>query len=178
MKNIEIISSAVSLILKAALLAANWVGKKRKVGLEEIVKMDVEEKNKEIVFLRDRIYQLETQVSILQKQMNKKKSGNHNHYSLKERFYILWYMEYFQIPRRKVSEYFGITRSTLYWWLHKIDEMPGNTAEPVNKTPDEIALFIWEISKKNIDWGRVRITNQLALLKIFISASTVRNILS
>jgi len=42
----------------------------------------------------------------------------------------------------------------------------------------EIAVLIWEITKSNIDWGRVRIANQLALLNIFISASTVRNILN
>jgi transposase InsO family protein len=32
-------------------------------------------------------------------------------------------------------------------------------------------------SRDNIDWGRVRISNQLKLLNIFLSASTVRNIL-
>jgi hypothetical protein len=41
-----------------------------------------------------------------------------------------------------------------------------------------IASLIWEITKANISWGGVRIANQLALLNIFISASTVRNILN
>ncbi len=48
---------------------------------------------------------------------------------------------------------------------------------PANKTPKEITALIWEITKSNISWGRVRIANQLSLLNIFISASTVRNIL-
>ncbi len=37
--------------------------------------------------------------------------------------------------------------------------------------------LVWRISRDNIDWGRVRISNQLKLLNIFLAASTVRNIL-
>jgi transposase InsO family protein len=36
---------------------------------------------------------------------------------------------------------------------------------------------MWEITKANLSWGRIRIANQLKLLNIFLSASTVRNIL-
>jgi transposase InsO family protein len=36
---------------------------------------------------------------------------------------------------------------------------------------------VWEITKANLSWGRIRIANQLKLLGIFLSASTVRNIL-
>jgi hypothetical protein len=86
-------------------------------------------------------------------------------------------METFQIPRRRVSEYFGLARSTLYRWLHKIEDQQ-QTSIPANKTPMEIASLIWEITKSNINWGRIRIANQPALLNIFISASAVRNILN
>ncbi|MHC4440637.1 MAG: transposase, partial [Planctomycetota bacterium] len=48
---------------------------------------------------------------------------------------------------------------------------------PANKTPADVVALVWEIAKSNISWGRVRIANQLGLLNIFISASTVRNIL-
>ena len=47
----------------------------------------------------------------------------------------------------------------------------------MNKTPTEIALLVWEITKANLSWGRIRIANQLRLLGIFLAASTVRNIL-
>jgi hypothetical protein len=63
-----------------------------------------------------------------------------------------WHMEAFQIPRRRVSRYFGIARSTLYRWLHKIaDQKPSNTA--ANKTPTELATLAWEITKANLSWG-------------------------
>jgi hypothetical protein len=60
MKQKEIIVYAVSMILKAALLAAAWAGKIRKRGLESIAELSIDEKDKEILFLCDRIYQLET----------------------------------------------------------------------------------------------------------------------
>lgn len=47
----------------------------------------------------------------------------------------------------------------------------------LDKTPAEIAALAWEITRANLSWGRIRIANQLKLLNIFLSASTVRNIL-
>ena len=47
----------------------------------------------------------------------------------------------------------------------------------MNKTPTGIAFLVWEITKANLSWGRIRTANQLKLLNIFLSASTVRNVL-
>ena len=174
-KNLDIITHAVSLIVKAVLLAARFSGRVRKRSLKRLAAMDTDAKAKEILFLEDKVYQLRMQVSILQKQLNKK--GKNPRYTVHERLLVLWHMEAFQIPRRQVVEYFGIARSTLYRWLHKIEDQTTSTM-PANKTPMEIASLVWEITKANIHWGRVRIANQLALLNIFISASTVRNILN
>ena len=137
--------------------------------------MDADAKDKEILFLKDKVYQLEIQVSILQKRIQKRQKKPR--YTLRERLFILWHIETFGIARRKVTEHLGVSRSTLYRWLHQVNDT-RHTRIPANKTPLEIAVLIWEITKSNIDWGRVRIANQLALLNIFISASTVRNILN
>jgi hypothetical protein len=94
----EIIPYAVSMILKAALLAATWAGKVRKRGLKSIAKLSIDEKDKEIFFLKDQIYQLESRIKILQKHIPS--SSSKTRYTLKERLFILWHMEYFQIPRR------------------------------------------------------------------------------
>ena len=174
-KQKEIIVYAVTMILKGALLAAAWAGKIRRHGLESIVNMPISEKDKEILFLRDRIYQLETRLSIFQKQYQS--TSSKPRYSLKERLFILWHMEYFQIPRRKVTKTFGIARSTLYRWLKRINDESNSTQHPWNKTPESLAALVWCISRDNIDWGRVRIANQLKILNIFLAASTVRNIL-
>jgi len=50
--------------------------------------------------------------------------------------------------------------------------------DAANKTPTEIASPVWEITKSNVNWGRIRIANQLVLLNIFISAFIVRKILN
>jgi len=69
-------------------------------------------------------------------------------------------METFQTPRRKVTEHLCVSRSTLYRWLNNIEDQ-NQTNIPANKTPKEIASLIWEITKSNVSWGRVRIANQL-----------------
>ena len=137
--------------------------------------MPIDEKDKEIVFLRDRIYQLETQITIFQETIHS--SSGKTRYSLKERLLILWHIKYFQIPKRHVTRSFGIARSTLYRWLRRIDDEPVSTQRPWNKTPELLAALVWRISRDNVNWGRVRISNQLKLLNVFLAASTVRNIL-
>jgi len=171
MKHLDIITVAVSLLLKATILAGQWSGRASRRGMEKLVAMD-----KELFLLRDKIVQLKTQVAILQKRIKKRKRNPR--YTLRERLFILWHMETFQVSRRRVTEYFGVARSTLYRWLYQIDDKKKLSIVPANKTPKEIASLVWEITKANVDWGRVRIANQLALLNIFIAASTVRNILN
>jgi transposase InsO family protein len=170
----EIVNVAVSLLVKAALLAARFSGRVRRRSLKRLAAMDTDAKAKEILFLKDRVYQLETQVSVLQKHHRKK--GKKPRYEVRERLLILWHVEAFQIPRRKVFRHFGIARSTLYRWLHQIEDQTPCSG-PVNKTPSEIASLVWQITRANLSWGRIRIANQLKLLGIFLSASTVRNIL-
>ena len=174
-KNLDIITYAVSLIIKAAIIAAQFSGRARKKSLKRLAAMDIYEKDKELLFLRDAVNQLRMQLAILQKGLQKKQ--NNKRYTLREKLFIICYMETFQIPRRRVTEYLGIARSTFYRWLHKIQD-DNEIRIPANKTPMEIASLVWEITKANVSWGRVRIANQLALLNIFISASTVRNILN
>ena len=174
-KQKEIIAYAVSMILKAALLAAAWAGRARRRELESIAKMTIDEKDKEIVFLHDRIYQLETQITIFKKQIHS--SSGKARYNLKERLFILWHFEYFQIPRCHITKTFGIARSTLYRWLKRIDDEPNSVQQPWNKTSELLAAIVWRISRDNINWGRVRISNQLKLLNVFLAASTIRNIL-
>ena len=108
--------------------------------------MDITEKDKEILFLRDKVDQLKMQVSILYKGIQKKQ--NNHRYTIREKLFIICYMETFQIPRRRITEYLGIARSTFYRWLRKIqDDKQANI--PANKTPNEIAALVWEITKSN-----------------------------
>ena len=70
-QNIDIINAAVERIIKATILAAQFSGRTRKRSLKRLAAMDVDSKDKEIIFLRDRVNQLKTQISILQKECRK-----------------------------------------------------------------------------------------------------------
>ena len=109
--NIEIVNAAVSLIIKAALLASRFSGRARKRSLKRLSKMNVDEKDKEIIFLSDKVDQQQMQITILQKGLQKKHKNKR--YTLREKLFILSYMETFQVPRRRVTEYLGIAKSTL-----------------------------------------------------------------
>ena len=173
--NIEIVNAAVTLIIKAAILAARFSGRVRKRSLKRLSRMGVDDKDKEIIFLRDTVDQQQMQITILQKGLHKKHTNKR--YTLREKMFILSHMEIFQVPRRRIKEKLGIAKSTLYRWLHKIEDQTQSRIPP-NKTPAEIAALVWEITKTNVNWGRVRVANQLALLNISLAASTVRNILN
>jgi len=138
-ENIEIVNAAVALIIKAALLAAQYSGRVRQRSLKCLSKMDADEKDKEILFLRDTVNQQKLQIAILQKGLQKK--NNNKRYKLREKLFILCYMETFQVARRRVTEHLGIARSTLYRWLHRIEEK-SRAVMPANKTPAEIAALV------------------------------------
>ncbi|MHC4168869.1 MAG: hypothetical protein ACYSWQ_18115 [Planctomycetota bacterium] len=71
LKNLGIITSAVALIIKAVIMAGRFSGAVRKRSLRRLAAMDADTKDKEILFLKDKLYQLQTQVSILQKRVRK-----------------------------------------------------------------------------------------------------------
>lgn len=58
--NIKIINTAVELIIKAAILAARFSGRVRKRSLKRLAVMDVDSKDREIIFCRDTVDQLKT----------------------------------------------------------------------------------------------------------------------
>jgi len=74
-----------------------------------------------------------------------------------------------------------VSRSSVRRWLKGFEQgrlgKRNEPKEPVNKTPREIAELIWEIFRQNPLWGRHRIAMTLWGLRVFVAASTVRNVL-
>jgi len=54
----DTITFAVSLIIKAVIIAARFSGRVRKRSLKRLAAMDINEKDKEMLFLTDKLYQL------------------------------------------------------------------------------------------------------------------------
>lgn len=129
----------------------------------------------ELVMLHAKVAELESRVTILRALLGDRESRPHT--TLRQRLAIICHIELFDIPKRRITEYFGIARSTFDRWRR--DALGKITArkEPANKTPVHLAAFVWDMFSKNPWWGKVRQSQQLALLGIFLSPSTVRNIL-
>ena len=71
-ENLDVLNTAVSLLIRAVLLAARFSGRVRRRSLKRLVAMNADAKAKEILFLKDRVNELQMQVSILQKHLHKK----------------------------------------------------------------------------------------------------------
>ena len=57
-KNLGIITTAVALIIKAVIMAGRFSGTVRKRSLRRLEAMDADTKDKEILFFKDKLYQL------------------------------------------------------------------------------------------------------------------------
>jgi hypothetical protein len=90
-ENLEFLNIAVSLLSRAALLAARLSGRVRQRSLKRLSAVDADAKAKEILYLKDRVYQPEMQLAILQKQLTRK--GTKPRYEVRERLLILWPIE-------------------------------------------------------------------------------------
>jgi len=61
-ENLDILNAAVSLLVKAVLPAARFSGRVRKRSLKRLAAKDGDAKAEQILFLEDRVYQLEMQL--------------------------------------------------------------------------------------------------------------------
>src|SRR3990172_939434 len=128
----ETVSCAASLILRSIMLSARLAAVMRR-NLFKTANLNAEKLLHEVIFLRDKVAEVDGRNAILRSMLENR--GRRRHPTLRERLSILWHMEYFQIPKRRVREYFSVSRSTLRGWIrHGIREaMTGR--EPANKTP-------------------------------------------
>ena len=88
--NNEIVNAAVTLIAKAAILAARFSGRARKRSLKRLASTDIDDKDKEIIFLRDKVYQQQIQITILQKGVQKKHTNKRDTLRKNSSFFAIW----------------------------------------------------------------------------------------
>jgi transposase InsO family protein len=179
----EVFPASVALIVRALVVSARWAGRSRQTTLEEMTAAAktsrVAELEARVVALEDTVELRDAHIEVLESRLGEKRPRKP--YPLMERLRIIWLMEYFQIPHRRLENTLGVSRSSVRRWL-KSFERGGlgrryEPKEPVNKTPREIAQLVWEIFQQNPMWGKERIAMTLWGLGVFIAASTVRNLL-
>jgi len=180
---VEIYEASVSLMVRALVLSARWAARSRRLSLERACARAeagrVAELEARVMVLEDAVAFRDARLEVLEKRLGEERPRRP--YPLVERLRILWLMEYYQIPKRRVKDTFGVARSSVHRWLKAFQEGKEGgrrpAAEPVNKTPREIAELIWDIFARNPMWGRHRIAMTLWALGVFVSATTVRDIL-
>lgn len=173
----EVLRTAIALIIRSMVLSAQAAGQRRLLWLQQTATVggDVAE----VAWLREENRRLEAENRLLKSRLDDAPSGRR--YTPVQQLQILWHMAYYHIPRCRVKEHFLIARSTLYRWLHAAEK--GNlgerkaTQENPRRTPAELARMIWDIFEANPHFGRNRIANTVWLLGVFVAASTVRNVL-
>jgi transposase InsO family protein len=132
-----------------------------------------------VILLEDALAFRDARPEVLERRLGEERPRRP--YPLLDRLHLLWLIEYYQVPKRRVKETFGVARSSVHRWLKASEKgkLGGRrkAAEPVNKTPREIAELIWDIFARNPMWGRHRTAMTLWALGVFISATTVRDTL-
>ena len=179
----EVFPASVTLVIRALVVSARWAGRARRLALEGA--SAAADANREaalearVMVLEDMLEQRDAHIEVLESRLGEERSRKP--YPLMERLRIIWFMQYFEIPGRRLKEMLGVSRSSVRRWLKGFEEgrlgKGDEPKEPMNKTPREMAELIWEIFRQNPLWGRWRIAMVLWGLGVFVAASTVRNIL-
>jgi len=180
---VEIYEASVSLMVRAMVVSARWAARSRRLGLERACARAeagrVEKLEARVSALEDALAFRDARLEVMEKRLGEDRPRRP--YPLMERLRILWVIEYYQIPKRRVKDTFGVARSTVHRWLKGFQQgkVGGRrrATEPVNKTPRALAELIWDIFRQNPMWGRHRIAMTMWVLGAFISATTVRDIL-
>src|SRR3990172_2601229 len=172
----ELSTYGVQLVIKSVIVAANWVFVIASRAVFKVLDSDREDVLKENIVLRLKVAELEDLVTILRSQL-RARSGRRR-LTVKEKLLVLWHMKAFNIPKRRAKEYYGVACSTIYRWLDSVVPVDTSGKEPANITPKDLVAFVWKIAQSSPAFGKLKIAHQLALLGIFVSASTVRNILN
>jgi len=180
---VEIYEASVSLMVRAMVVSARWAARSRRLSLERACARAearrVAQLEARVMVLEDAVAFRDARLEVMERRLGEERPRRP--YPLMERLRILWLMEYYGVPKRRVKETFGVARSSVHRWLKAFQEGKQGgrraAAEPANKTPREIAELIWDIFARNPMWGRHRIAMTLWVLGVFVSATTVRDIL-
>ena len=137
----EIYEASVSLMVRAMVVSARWAARSRRLCLEgacaggeagRVARLEAR-----VVALEDAVAFRDARLEVLEKRLGEERPRRP--YPLMERLRILWLVEYYHVPKRRVKETFGVARSTVHRWLKGFQQgkVGGRrqSTEPANKTP-------------------------------------------
>ncbi|MFH1231023.1 MAG: DDE-type integrase/transposase/recombinase [Planctomycetota bacterium] len=136
----------------------------------------------ELHYLREEVRRLKFANSVMRTELNRVTQKKP---CLCKKLQIIYFKLRFDISLRKISRYLPISKTALMNYLNQLQSGISNLASRIRqyhnaptRTPVSIAMLIWEIHKDNPHWGRWKIALAIWKIGVYVSPSTVRNILN
>jgi hypothetical protein len=115
----EVFPASVVLIVRALVINARWAGRQRRVTLERMAAAaeasHIAELEARVLTMEDRLELREAHIGVLESRLGEE--CTRKPYPLMERLRIIWLMEYFEIPQRRLEQTLGVSRSSVRRWL-------------------------------------------------------------
>ena len=122
-------------------LAILWQARKR--SLKRHATMDADTKDKECLFLKDKVYLLEMQVSILQKRI--KKQQKKPRYTMRERLLILWHMSVTPLEGPRTG-----------WINNALESAIETHGAPKHIVSDQVKVYTGEVFAKLLEQRNIK----------------------
>ncbi len=138
--------------------------------------------NAELSYLREEVRRLRFANTVMRQELNRVKTKRP---CLCKKLRIIYFKLRFNISFRKMKQYLPISKTTVIRYLNQLRLGFSNLAPRLRRpfaspqrTPISIASLIREIHRENSDWGRWKIALAIWRIGVYVSPSTVRNILN
>lgn len=136
----------------------------------------------ELHYLREEVRRLKFANKSMQSELNRIKQKKP---CLCKKLEIIYFKLKFDLSSGKIKNYLPISKTSVLIYLQQLQYGLSNLASRIrryttspNRTPVRIAQLIWEMHEDNPHWGRWKIAFAIWRLGIYVSPSTVRNILN
>ncbi len=114
----EVFPASVVLIIRALVVSARWAGRSRRRALARLAAAAgtsrVAQLEARLASLESALELREAQIEVLEPRLDQERPRSP--YPLMERLRIIWLMEYFRIPGRRLRGTLGVSRSSVRRW--------------------------------------------------------------
>ncbi|MBI4834414.1 MAG: transposase family protein [Planctomycetes bacterium] len=136
----------------------------------------------ELHYLKQEVRRLKYANTLMRQELNKAKAKR---LCLCKKLQIIYFKLRFNISLSKIKEYLPISKTSVINYLRQLQKGISNLASRRRisyispyRTPLCITALIWEMHGDNPHWGRWKIAFAIWKLGVYVSPSTVRNILN
>jgi len=135
----EVFPVAVALIFRALFVSARWTARLRWLALRQAAanaaSSRLAELDARVVMLEDALEPRDAHIAVLEGWLGGKRTRRP--YPPAERLRILWLMEYFQIPQRRLRRTLGVSRASVHRWIKALQDGRLDKRQQPAEGPDQ-----------------------------------------